>query len=74
EAIERSLQDEVKALREHNVALEKEKSGLDVKVADLAASVKVREQEVADLDAQLTSVKSHNDSLVDQTSSKSHSV
>nr|GEV88715.1 transposase (putative), gypsy type [Tanacetum cinerariifolium] len=41
-----------------------EKSGLDVKVADLAASVKVREQEVADLDDVVTSVKLQNDNLV----------
>ncbi|GJR32232.1 hypothetical protein Tco_1108464 [Tanacetum coccineum] len=36
------------------------------KVADLAATVKVREQEVADLDAVVTSVKVHNDNLSDQ--------
>ncbi|GKE47968.1 hypothetical protein Tco_1479226, partial [Tanacetum coccineum] len=41
EAIEKSLQDEVKILRDHNTTLEKEKSELDVKVADLATSVKV---------------------------------
>ncbi|GKC29374.1 hypothetical protein Tco_1036668 [Tanacetum coccineum] len=63
EAIENSLQDEVKILRDHNTTLEKEKSELDVKVSDLAASVKVREQEVADLDAQVTVVKSQSDNL-----------
>ncbi|GKB13476.1 hypothetical protein Tco_0847399 [Tanacetum coccineum] len=51
EAIEKSLQDEVRVLKDHNTTLEKEKSELDVKVADLVASVKVREQEAADLDA-----------------------
>ncbi|GJV61187.1 hypothetical protein Tco_1467287 [Tanacetum coccineum] len=56
EAIEKSLQDEVKILRDHNTTLEKEKSELDVKVADLATSVKVKEQEVADLDAQVAAV------------------
>ncbi|GKF06084.1 hypothetical protein Tco_0036752 [Tanacetum coccineum] len=66
EAIEKSLQHEVKTLKERNTTLEKEKNELDVKVADLAASVKVREYEVADLDVILTSVKSHNDTLVDQ--------
>nr|GFB89949.1 hypothetical protein [Tanacetum cinerariifolium] len=60
------LRDEAQALREHNATLEKEKSELGVKVKDLAASVKVREQEVADLDAVVTSVKLHNDGLVDQ--------
>ncbi|GJY52610.1 hypothetical protein Tco_0443457 [Tanacetum coccineum] len=40
EAIEKSLQDEVRVLKDHNTTLEKEKSELDVKVADLVASVK----------------------------------
>ncbi|GJY94483.1 hypothetical protein Tco_0510844 [Tanacetum coccineum] len=53
EAVEKSLQNEVKTLKEHNAILEKDKSELDMKVVDLAASVKVREQEVADLDAQV---------------------
>ncbi|GJV95754.1 hypothetical protein Tco_1547331 [Tanacetum coccineum] len=51
EAIEKSLQDEVRVLKDHNTTLEKEKSELDVMVADLVASVKVRDQEAADLDA-----------------------
>nr|GEW83757.1 hypothetical protein [Tanacetum cinerariifolium] len=42
-----------------------QKSRLDVTVDDLAASVKVREQEVADLDAIVTSVKLQNNNLVD---------
>ncbi|GJW55688.1 hypothetical protein Tco_0099773 [Tanacetum coccineum] len=64
--VEKSLQDEAQVLKERNTTLEKEKSELEVKVADLAASVKVREQEVADLDAIVTSVKSQNDNLVDR--------
>nr|GEZ14193.1 hypothetical protein [Tanacetum cinerariifolium] len=60
------LHDEAQALKEYNTNLEKEKSELEVKVTDLAASVKVREQEVADLDAVVTSVKLQNDSLADQ--------
>ncbi|GKB26401.1 hypothetical protein Tco_0865802 [Tanacetum coccineum] len=51
EAIEKSLQGELRVLKDYNTTLEKEKSELDVKVADLVASVKVREQETADLDA-----------------------
>ncbi|GKA47280.1 hypothetical protein Tco_0740163 [Tanacetum coccineum] len=51
EAIEKSLRDEVRVLKDYNTTLEKEKSKIDVKVADLVASVKVREQEAADLDA-----------------------
>ncbi|GJS99449.1 hypothetical protein Tco_0820619, partial [Tanacetum coccineum] len=66
EAVEKSLQSEVEGLKEHNTTLEKEKNELDVKVVDLAASVKVREQEVADLDAVVASVKSQNDNLVNQ--------
>ncbi|GKA93816.1 hypothetical protein Tco_0815802, partial [Tanacetum coccineum] len=66
EAIEKSLQVEVEALNEHNTTLEKKKNELDVKVVDLAASVKVREQEVADLDAVVAFVKSQNDNLMNQ--------
>nr|GEW28213.1 hypothetical protein [Tanacetum cinerariifolium] len=66
EVIEKSLQGEVEALKERNNILKKEKSRLDLKVADLAASVKVREQEVADLDVVVTSVKLQNDNLADQ--------
>ncbi|GKD73374.1 hypothetical protein Tco_1331656 [Tanacetum coccineum] len=60
------LRSEVQILTDHNTVLEGEKSELDVKVADLAATVKVREQEVADLDAMVASVKVHNDNLFDQ--------
>ncbi|GKF12206.1 hypothetical protein Tco_0050132 [Tanacetum coccineum] len=66
EAIKKSLQGEVRVLKDYNTTLKKEKSELDVKVADLVALVKVREQEAADLDAMVTSVKSQNDNLVDQ--------
>nr|GEU70031.1 hypothetical protein [Tanacetum cinerariifolium] len=58
------LRDEAQALKD--TYLEKEKSELEIKVTDLAASVKVREQEVANLDAMVTSVKLQNDSLADQ--------
>nr|GEX86392.1 hypothetical protein [Tanacetum cinerariifolium] len=56
EAVEKSLQSEVEALKDRNNILEKEKSGPDMKVANLAASVKVREQEVADLDVVLSTL------------------
>ncbi|GJZ93050.1 hypothetical protein Tco_0665115 [Tanacetum coccineum] len=65
-AIEKSLQVEVEALKEHNTTLEKKKNKLDVKVVNLAASMKVREREVANLDAVVASVKSQNDNLVNQ--------
>ncbi|GKG21879.1 hypothetical protein Tco_0384474, partial [Tanacetum coccineum] len=51
EVVEKSLQNEVQTLADRNTIIEKEKSEFDVKVSDLAASVKVREQKVADLDA-----------------------
>nr|GEV61683.1 hypothetical protein [Tanacetum cinerariifolium] len=60
------LRDEAKALKDSNTNLEKEKGELEVKVTDLAASIKDKEQEVADLDAVVTSVKLQNDSLADQ--------
>ncbi|GKE79475.1 hypothetical protein Tco_1545595, partial [Tanacetum coccineum] len=64
--VEKSLQDEIKSLNERNTALKEEKGVLDVKVADLAATVKVREQEAADSDAMVTTVKLQNDGLADQ--------
>ncbi|GJY39263.1 hypothetical protein Tco_0425627 [Tanacetum coccineum] len=65
EAIEKSLQDEMKTLKERNTTLKKEKNDLDMKVTDLVSSVVVRECEVADLNTLVTSVKSQNDKLVD---------
>ncbi|GJS40779.1 hypothetical protein Tco_0565822 [Tanacetum coccineum] len=66
EVVEESLRDEVNVLKEKNTALEQEKTDLSVKVADLAASVKVREQEVDDLDAQVTFAKSQSDNFMDR--------
>ncbi|GKB75207.1 hypothetical protein Tco_0942102 [Tanacetum coccineum] len=57
---------EVQTLADRNIILEREKGELDIKVADLAATMKVREQEIANLDAVVTSVKFHNDNLTDQ--------
>nr|GEW08255.1 hypothetical protein [Tanacetum cinerariifolium] len=62
------LRDEAQALKDRNTNLEKEKGELEVKVTDLATSFKVKEQEVADLDVVVTSVKLQNDSLADQAS------
>nr|GEY92242.1 hypothetical protein [Tanacetum cinerariifolium] len=64
--MEKSLWDEVNDVNERNTILEKERDALDVKVADLKALVMNKEREITYLSAQLTSVKSHNDSLVDQ--------
>ncbi|GJR73242.1 reverse transcriptase domain-containing protein [Tanacetum coccineum] len=71
EAVEKSFQGEVEDLKERNTTLEKEKDELDVKVVDLAASVKVREQEIADLDVVVASVKSQNDNLVHELEASS---
>ncbi|GJS18722.1 hypothetical protein Tco_0413194 [Tanacetum coccineum] len=56
EAVKKSLQDEIRSLKERNAALEKEKGELDVRVVDLAASVKVKEQKAAALDVVVTTV------------------
>nr|GEW13054.1 hypothetical protein [Tanacetum cinerariifolium] len=56
--------DEIESLKAQLIV--KEKNELGVKVTDLAASVKGREQEVADLDVVVTSLKLQNDSLADQ--------
>nr|GEX47485.1 transposase (putative), gypsy type [Tanacetum cinerariifolium] len=53
EATEKSLQGEVRVLRDHSATLEKEKNELSVKVTDLSVSVKVKEHEVTDLDDQV---------------------
>ncbi|GKB22372.1 hypothetical protein Tco_0861773 [Tanacetum coccineum] len=66
EVVKKSLHDEVESLKECNTTLEKEKSVLDVRVSDLAATLKVREQEAADSDAMVTAVKLQNDKLADQ--------
>ncbi|GJY00281.1 hypothetical protein Tco_0357299 [Tanacetum coccineum] len=66
EAVEKSLQDEVKALKERNASLKKEWDALDVKVTGLEASAMGKDRELTDLNVQLASVKSHNDSVVDE--------
>nr|GEU87441.1 hypothetical protein [Tanacetum cinerariifolium] len=52
EAIEKSLQDEVRILKDHNTTLEKEKNELDLKVSDLEASVKVHRLEISSAELQ----------------------
>ncbi|GKE50158.1 hypothetical protein Tco_1481416, partial [Tanacetum coccineum] len=66
ETVGKSLRDETNALKERNVIIEKEQNALDVKVTDLEALVVNKERELTDLNAQLTSVKSQNDNLVDR--------
>nr|GEU84461.1 hypothetical protein [Tanacetum cinerariifolium] len=66
EAVEKSLRDELNALKKRNVILEKEQNALDLKVTDLKALVVGKERDRTDLNAQLTFVKSQNDNLADQ--------
>ncbi|GJZ38864.1 hypothetical protein Tco_0585427 [Tanacetum coccineum] len=66
ETVEKSLWDEVNALKECNTILEKERNALDVKVTDLEASMVGKERDLTDLNAQLTFIKSQNDNLVDR--------
>nr|GEY31726.1 hypothetical protein [Tanacetum cinerariifolium] len=66
ETVERSLRDETNALKERNVILEKERDALDVKVIEIETLAIGKERELADLNALVTSVKSHNDNFVDR--------
>nr|GEV03400.1 hypothetical protein [Tanacetum cinerariifolium] len=74
EAVEKSLRDEMNPLKEcnailekeRNAILEKERNDLDAKVTELEALVAVKERELTDLNALITSVKSQNDNLVDR--------
>ncbi|GJS32281.1 hypothetical protein Tco_0530663 [Tanacetum coccineum] len=66
EAVEKSLQDEMNALKERNANLEKERNALDIKVTKLEASAAGKERELADLNALVTFIKSQNDNLVDR--------
>ncbi|GJZ72959.1 hypothetical protein Tco_0637105, partial [Tanacetum coccineum] len=50
-AVEKSLRDEVNALKERNTIFEKERNALDVKVTDLKASVVGKERDLTDLNA-----------------------
>nr|GEW01572.1 hypothetical protein [Tanacetum cinerariifolium] len=54
--VEKSLQDDVNVVNERNTILEKERDALDIKVADLEASVVTKEREMTDLNAHLTFV------------------
>ncbi|GJR28614.1 hypothetical protein Tco_1104846 [Tanacetum coccineum] len=66
ETVEKSIRVEVNALNERNTILKKECNALDVKVMNLEASVVSKERELTNSNAQLTSIKSQNNNLVDQ--------
>nr|GEY31264.1 hypothetical protein [Tanacetum cinerariifolium] len=62
--VEKSLQDEVNAMNECNTILEKERDALDVKVADLEASVVTKKQQLKKFqDSQLKVVNDKFDKL-----------
>ncbi|GJX80143.1 hypothetical protein Tco_0328292 [Tanacetum coccineum] len=65
-AVEKSLLDEMNALKECNAILEKERNALDMKVTELETLAAGKERELTDLNALITSVKSQNDNLVDR--------
>ncbi|GJX82702.1 gypsy type transposase [Tanacetum coccineum] len=60
------LKAEMKALKERNTTLKKEKNDLAMKVTDLTASVAVRDRGAAILDTLVISVKSQNENLMEQ--------
>nr|GFA51792.1 hypothetical protein [Tanacetum cinerariifolium] len=60
-----SLSAEVRMRAKYNIK-EKKRLKSAVQVADLEALAVIKEREMTDLSAQLTFVKSHNDSLIDQ--------
>nr|GEV45237.1 hypothetical protein [Tanacetum cinerariifolium] len=64
--VEKSFQDEVTALKGHNVIFKKERGALDGKVIDLAAFVTGKEHELTTLNAQLTIIKTQNNNLVNE--------
>ncbi|GKD31926.1 hypothetical protein Tco_1242704 [Tanacetum coccineum] len=63
--------DELNFLRQKNVALEDERNSLDGKVTELQSLVSTKDRELKDFDATVTSLKSQNDSLVDQVHARS---
>ncbi|GJX66417.1 hypothetical protein Tco_0300760 [Tanacetum coccineum] len=52
--------------RQKNMALEDEKKSLSGKVAELQSMISVKDRELKDVDATVTSLKSQNDGLADQ--------
>ncbi|GKG60929.1 hypothetical protein Tco_0616745, partial [Tanacetum coccineum] len=65
-AVEKMHAGEMDALKQRNVALEKEKDTLDEKVSEFQSSVVDKDHELKDLNVTVSSLKSQNDDLVDQ--------
>ncbi|GJZ94505.1 hypothetical protein Tco_0666708, partial [Tanacetum coccineum] len=66
EATESSLRGEVASTKEHNVLLEQECDSLKLKVTDLKSTIAEKDHELSDLGASSSSLKSQNQSLVNQ--------
>ncbi|GJU14358.1 hypothetical protein Tco_1142324 [Tanacetum coccineum] len=66
EASENSLRGEVASTKEHNVLLEQECDSLKLKVTSLESTIAEKDHELFDLGASSSSLKSQNQSLVNQ--------
>nr|GEU90969.1 hypothetical protein [Tanacetum cinerariifolium] len=66
EAAEQVHVDEQNTLKQKNVALEDEKESLNGRVAELESLVSIKDRELKDVDAIVTSLKSQNDGLADR--------
>ncbi|GJX77199.1 hypothetical protein Tco_0324010 [Tanacetum coccineum] len=66
EATENSLRGEVASTKEHNVLLEQECDSLKLKVTGLESTIAEKDHELSDLGASSSSLKSQNQSLVNQ--------
>ncbi|GJU95288.1 hypothetical protein Tco_1320044 [Tanacetum coccineum] len=66
EAIESSLRGEVASAKEHKGLLEQERSALNLKVTSLESTIAEKDRELSDLETSSSSLRSHNQRLVDQ--------
>ncbi|GJT05511.1 hypothetical protein Tco_0839973 [Tanacetum coccineum] len=66
EATENSLRGEVASAKDHNVLLEQECNSLKLKVTGLESAIVEKDHELSELGASSSSLKSQNQSLVDQ--------
>ncbi|GJZ04013.1 hypothetical protein Tco_0537288 [Tanacetum coccineum] len=66
EATENSLQGKVASAKDHNVLLEQECNSLKLKVTGLESTIAEKDHELSDLGASSSSLKSQNQSLVNQ--------
>ncbi|GJU40272.1 hypothetical protein Tco_1193229 [Tanacetum coccineum] len=65
-AFESSLQGKVASAKEHKGFLEQERSALNLKVTSLESTIGEKDHELSDLETSSSSLRSHNQRLVDQ--------